>query len=66
MQHGDANAEANPAQNDKGGIQPIGFIESCFRERNGTPRQGLLVTQGRYDIIKREGRGGGEGGEGRE
>jgi tRNA-Thr(GGU) m(6)t(6)A37 methyltransferase TsaA len=29
------------------GIQPIGYIESCFRERNGTPRQGLLVPKGR-------------------
>jgi len=26
---------------------PIGFLESCFRERNGTPRQGLIVTKGK-------------------
>ena len=24
----------------KGGIQPIGHVESVFVERNGTPRQG--------------------------
>eukprot|EP01133_Synstelium_polycarpum_P000376 gene376-440_t len=26
---------------------PIGFLECCFRERNGTPRQGCFVTKGR-------------------
>eukprot|EP01132_Coremiostelium_polycephalum_P009071 gene9071-11110_t len=26
---------------------PIGFLESCFRERNGTPRQGNIVTKGK-------------------
>ncbi|EGG14628.1 hypothetical protein DFA_10886 [Cavenderia fasciculata] len=26
---------------------PIGFLESVYRERNGTPRQGLVVTKGR-------------------
>ncbi|GAM28109.1 hypothetical protein SAMD00019534_112850, partial [Acytostelium subglobosum LB1] len=26
---------------------PIGFLECCFRERNGTPRQGAFVTKGR-------------------
>ena len=56
LQHGDTNTEGNPPS-DKGGVQPIGFIESCFRERNGTPRQGLLVTQGRYEERRGRGRG---------
>ncbi|EGC31267.1 hypothetical protein DICPUDRAFT_82827 [Dictyostelium purpureum] len=29
---------------------PIGFLESCFRERNGTPRQGLIVTKGKAKL----------------
>lgn len=28
-------------------LQPIGLFESCFLERHGTPRQGLLVPSSR-------------------
>ena len=28
-------------------LQPIGLFESCFVERNGTPRQGMLVPSSR-------------------
>ena len=28
-------------------MKPIGYIESCFRERNGTPRQACLVPDAR-------------------
>jgi len=28
-------------------LQPIGLFESCFPERNGTPRQGMLVPSSR-------------------
>jgi len=31
----------------EGNLAPIGYIECCFRERNGTPRQGTLVPNGR-------------------
>ena len=35
--------------------QPIGRIQSCFKERNGTPRQGLLAPHSRA-ILKVEAR----------
>lgn len=25
-------------------LQPIAYVESCFKEKNGTPRQPLLAT----------------------
>lgn len=28
-------------------LRPIGFLKSCFRKRNGTPRQPLLVPAAR-------------------
>lgn len=28
-------------------VKPIGIVETCYRERNGTPRQGCLVPSGR-------------------
>jgi tRNA-Thr(GGU) m(6)t(6)A37 methyltransferase TsaA len=28
-------------------VKPIGFLESCFPERNGTPRQGLIAPHAR-------------------
>jgi hypothetical protein len=28
-------------------VRPIGAVQSCYRERNGTPRQGCLVPAGR-------------------
>lgn len=31
-------------------VHPIGFIRSIFKERNGTPRQGLLVPSSRGSI----------------
>ncbi len=30
--------------------QPIGFLESCYRERRGTPRQGMLAPAARSKL----------------
>jgi tRNA-Thr(GGU) m(6)t(6)A37 methyltransferase TsaA len=38
---GDAAEGASSSQ--EGFMPPIGYLESCYRERNGTPRQGLLA-----------------------
>jgi hypothetical protein len=34
-------------------LQPIGLFESCFLERHGTPRQGLLVPSSRGKLTLR-------------
>jgi hypothetical protein len=34
-------------------LQPIGLFESCFLERHGTPRQGLLVPSSRGRLTLR-------------
>lgn len=33
--------------------KPVGFVRSCYRERNGTPRQGCLVPDGRGVLVFR-------------
>lgn len=32
-------------------LEPAGFIQSCFRERNGTPRQGLIAPAARGRLV---------------
>ena len=34
-------------------VVPIGFLESCFMSRNGTPRQSQLVTESRAQLLLR-------------
>jgi tRNA (adenine37-N6)-methyltransferase len=32
-------------------VQPIGHIESCYRQCVGTPRQGMLVPSSRASLV---------------
>lgn len=34
-------------------LQPIGHLQSCFSQRNGTPRQPLLVPAARAQLVLR-------------
>lgn len=40
----------------KGSFEPIGYFESCFKHKNGTPRQGCLTpeSKGRLKIFNRD------------
>ena len=35
-------------------LQPIGYLQSCFNQRNGTPRQPLLVPAARAKLVLRQ------------
>ena len=34
-------------------LKPIGYLQSCFSQRNGTPRQPLLVPAARAKLTLR-------------
>ena len=42
--------QQNQANEQRLVYQPIGYLESCFRERRGTPRQGMLAPAARSKL----------------
>eukprot|EP01116_Phalansterium_solitarium_P013590 TRINITY_DN30986_c0_g1_i1.p1 TRINITY_DN30986_c0_g1~~TRINITY_DN30986_c0_g1_i1.p1 ORF type:complete len:477 (-),score=86.15 TRINITY_DN30986_c0_g1_i1:34-1464(-) len=48
---GSPNAAGDPSDAfESFSFRPIGFIRSCFRDRNGTPRQGLVASNARATL----------------